>query len=90
MSTVHGAGLLLLPVLVAADGSGNPHADPAGAGLAALSGPLTASRRAGSRSGRHRHHTAAMVAVAGAIALVIYKLVGLAILRSAWVNLDKF
>jgi len=33
-------------------------------------------------------HTGAMVVVMGAIAIVIYDYVGLAILRSAWINLD--
>ena len=33
-------------------------------------------------------HTAAMFLVMGAIALVVYEKVGLAILRRAWVNLD--
>ena len=33
-------------------------------------------------------HTGAMVVVMGAIAILIYDYVGLAILRSAWINLD--
>jgi hypothetical protein len=34
-------------------------------------------------------HTAAMVAVAGAIAFVIYDFVGVGILRRGWLNLDR-
>ena len=33
-------------------------------------------------------HTGAMIAVTGAIAILVYEWVGLAILRSAWINLD--
>ena len=33
-------------------------------------------------------HTGAMVAVMGSIALLVYEKLGLAILRSAWINLD--
>jgi hypothetical protein len=33
-------------------------------------------------------HTSAMIAVIGAVAIVVYEYVGLAILRSAWINLD--
>lgn len=33
-------------------------------------------------------HTSAMLLVMGTIAMVIYEKVGLAILRSAWINLD--
>jgi hypothetical protein len=33
-------------------------------------------------------HTSAMIAVMGAVAIVVYEYVGLAILRSAWINLD--
>ncbi len=90
MSSVHGAGLMLLPVLVAADVAGNPHAGHGGTALASISGPVDGVLGAVVRglvvTGIH---TAAMAAVAGAIAVLIYQVVGLAILRSAWVNLDK-
>jgi hypothetical protein len=33
-------------------------------------------------------HTGAMIVVMGAIAILVYDYVGLAILRSAWINLD--
>jgi hypothetical protein len=34
-------------------------------------------------------HTTAMIAVAAAIAFCVYQFLGLRILRSAWVNLDR-
>jgi hypothetical protein len=34
-------------------------------------------------------HTAAMLVVMGAVALLVYELAGLAILRRAWINLDR-
>ena len=34
-------------------------------------------------------HTAAMVAVAGLLALAIYEFVGVGILRRGWLNLDR-
>ena len=34
-------------------------------------------------------HTVTMFLVMGAIALIVYEKVGLAILRSAWINLDR-
>ena len=40
------------------------------------------------RSRRVGVHTAAMLAAIGAIALVVYRLVGLAFLRRGWINLD--
>jgi hypothetical protein len=33
-------------------------------------------------------HTSAMLLMTGTIAIVVYEKVGLAILRSAWINLD--
>jgi hypothetical protein len=77
MSSIHGAGLMLLPVLVAGPTpAGHSHMEAAGASLwTGLGATLV--------------HTAAMVAVAGTIALLVYEIVGLRILRSAWINLDR-
>ena len=79
MSSVHGAGLMLLPFLVngpapvhAGHGGAAPAGDPLWNGLAAVA-----------------VHTAAMVAVAGAVAVLVYEVVGLRILRSAWINVDR-
>jgi hypothetical protein len=77
MSSIHGAGLMLLPVLVAGPTpAGHSHMEAAGASLwTGLGATLV--------------HTVAMVAVAGTIALLVYEIVGLRILRSAWINLDR-
>jgi hypothetical protein len=79
MSSVHGAGLMLLPVLVAGPVPAGGHAHLASAAGAGLWTGLAATVV----------HTVAMVAVAGAVAVVVYEVVGLRILRSAWVNLDR-
>lgn len=90
MSSVHGAGLMLLPVLVAADVSAGAHAGHGNSAMTALSGPVDGVLGAAVRGVVVTGiHTVAMIAVAGVIAVVIYQVVGLAILRSAWINLDK-
>jgi hypothetical protein len=83
VSSAHGAGLMLLPVLAtgpvpgAAAGAG-PHA---GHVAAAPAGALPGLAAAGV-------HTLAMLATAAAIALVVYEVVGVGVLRRAWFNLD--
>jgi hypothetical protein len=76
MSSVHGAGLMLLPVLTtSAAPSGHDH------GLS--SGP------AGAAVFVTGVHTMAMLAVAGVIAVLVYDVMGLTVLRRAWFNLDR-
>jgi hypothetical protein len=81
MATGHGAGLMLVPVLLrlpmadshtAHSGWGGPSI-PTDAMAAVLAVAV---------------HTLAMLAVAGLIAVVVYEWVGLAFLRRAWINLD--
>jgi hypothetical protein len=74
MSSVHGAGLMLLPVLVMSEPAGHMH----GAGAGLWTGLVATAV-----------HTGAMVGVAGVIAVLVYEVVGLRILRSAWINLDQ-
>jgi hypothetical protein len=81
MATAHGAGLMLLPVLLgsrtveAADHmAGHPHSSAAASPLAALLATAV--------------HTIAYLAVTGLVAWVVYRKFGLAILRKAWLNLD--
>ena len=81
MATGHGAGLMLIPVMLRLP-MGDVHAghmrwddlpvkaDAIGAFLAVAV------------------HTFAMLAVAGVIAVVVYEWVGLAFLRRGWINLD--
>jgi hypothetical protein len=85
MSSVHGAGLMLLPVLIP-----ERPAPMHMAGMADMTvpGPSVATS-VGNALTATAVHTAAMVAVGGAIAMLIYTVVGLRILRTAWVNLDK-
>ena len=77
MSSVHGAGLMLLPVLVM--GAPGSHGHPGHGGAAPLWTGLAATAV----------HTVAMVGVAGVIAVVVYEVIGLRILRTAWINLDQ-
>jgi len=81
MASAHGAGLMLLPVLLgsrtvqAADHmAGHHHMSAAASPLAALLATAV--------------HTIAYLAVTGLIAWVVYSKFGLAILRKAWLNLN--
>jgi hypothetical protein len=81
MASAHGAGLMVVPVLLG-----------------------SATAQAGGRVGGHNHmastitplagmlatgvHTAAYLVVTGLIAWVVYRKVGLALLRRAWVNFE--
>ena len=94
MASAHGAGLMLLPVLLNLSYSGAsvagpiserdiPHADYMLVGapptLATIVSQLTAISI----------HTVAMFGVMAIVAIVVYEKVGLAILRRAWLNLDR-
>lgn len=74
MATAHGAGLMLWPVLM-------PLCFPGGVPSAATDPFVMAAIAVGM-------HTLAMLAVTAAIAIAVYEWVGLAILRSAWINID--
>src|SRR5580704_6156724 len=81
MASAHGAGLMVVPVLlrsntVEAQGrmAGHNHISPT---VSPLAGMLATGV-----------HTVAYLAVAGLIAWVVYRKVGLALLRKAWVNFD--
>jgi hypothetical protein len=81
MSSIHGAGLMLVPVLVANPPPGM-HQDHA------LHGPADPGALLWQGLAATTVHTVAMVAVAGAIGLLVYRVLGLDALRRAWVNLD--
>ena len=81
MASAHGAGLILLPVLLgsrpveaANHMAAHHHTTAAADPLAALLATVV--------------HTIAYLAVTGLIAWVVYSKFGLAILRKAWLNLD--
>ncbi len=75
MSTAHGAGLMLIPVVmgISVDARGDMLM-PSSLGLV---------------GGSVLIHTAAMIAVAGAIAFAVYEFVGVGFLRRGWLNLDR-
>jgi hypothetical protein len=85
MATAHGAGLMVLPVLL---GAGTAQADSSGgaasrahAHMAAVTSPLAGLFATAV-------HTAGYLAVTGLIAWIVYRKVGLAVLRKAWFNVD--
>jgi hypothetical protein len=73
MSSAHGAGLMLAPVLLGLP-VGDHFSDPRQLGLTAA---LAASV-----------HVAAMITVMGVVSVVVYEKVGLGFLRRGWLNLD--
>ncbi|MET8153795.1 hypothetical protein ACIBSW_30385 [Actinoplanes sp. NPDC049668] len=89
MSSAHGAGLMLLPVLATTA----PAARPAGHGahLAAAAPAGLAGTPAAALDGLLAAgvHTVAMFAVMAACAVLVYEFVGLGVLRRAWFNVDK-
>ena len=89
MASAHGAGLMLVPVLVQLRGEGTSsalaHAEHVGhlghhssGGNDALLATLAAVGL----------HSVAMLAVAGLLAVVVYQKLGVEVLRRAWINLD--
>jgi hypothetical protein len=80
MSSAHGAGLMLLPVLAAGAGHAMPGMAPMATGtpLAALNGLAAAGV-----------HTVAMFTVMAACAVLVYEYVGVNVLRKAWFNVDR-
>jgi hypothetical protein len=81
IATAHGAGLMVLPALLGSSTAGA--ADPMAAHhhASAETTPLTALLATAI-------HTTAYLAVTGLIAWVVYRKVGLAVLRKAWLNLN--
>ncbi len=87
MSTAHGAGLMVAPVLIGLQGVSTASAhvkagDRADVGVLSHV-PLIPSGIAIAL------HVLAMVIVMGAIALLVYEKLGLEVLRRAWINTDR-
>jgi hypothetical protein len=80
MASAHGAGLMLIPILLGMPGLAamHHHALPI-----AMSHPTLTQGIAVVIV-----HTGAMLLVMGIVAMLVYEWVGLAILRSAWINLE--
>jgi hypothetical protein len=81
MASAHGAGLMLFPVLINLPlcGRGGTYASIA-PGVSMLTHTAVAVVLI---------HTAAMLAVMGTVAILVYDYIGLGILRTAWINVDK-
>ena len=79
MASAHGAGFMVLPVLLAAGAAHSAHA-ASGVHVHSLATP-TAGLMA------TVVHTMGYLAVTGLVAWVVYKKLGLALLRRAWINL---
>jgi hypothetical protein len=85
MASAHGAGLMLLPVLMAQPMSGMTHS------MAGATSGVPASLSASAIGFAVLIHTASMLAVAGILAIVFfeaYEKVGLRPLRHTWLNFD--
>jgi hypothetical protein len=76
IATAHGAGLMVLPALVPLCLSGSSSA------ISELNGTLPIAVTA------LAIHTAAMLVTMATISFIVYEWVGLAFLRSGWINLD--
>ena len=76
MATAHGAGMMLIPVLMPLAGAGGTC--------------ITCRRRIRSCSLRLRSlvHSLAMLITTGGVALIVYEWAGLDFLRRGWINLD--
>jgi hypothetical protein len=72
MASAHGAGLMVLPVVIA-----GPHAHHHGAAQGVAGGVLATLI-----------HTMGYFSVTAAVALLVYQKFGLAMLRRSWINLD--
>jgi hypothetical protein len=83
MSSAHGAGLIIAPVLIGI-GSANAASDPED------HVPATADVASFAVSGVGLVlHVAAMIAVMAVIAVVVYEKLGVAVLKKAWLNTDQ-
>src|SRR5687767_12526987 len=74
MSSAHGAGLMVAPVLIGA-GAARGHNDELAGDLPQLAALLVV-------------HVGAMLAVMAAVALLVYEKLGVSVLRRAWLNTD--
>jgi hypothetical protein len=80
MSSAHGAGLMLVPVLLGLRGEAHAHALPE----VVLSSSSLALDLAAVMV-----HTLAMLLAMAAVALLVYEKLGVGVLRRAWINVDR-
>jgi hypothetical protein len=89
MASAHGAGLMLVPVLVGLRGEGVSSALAHTGHLGHLAHqPSAASDALLPALAAVGLHSVAMLTVAGVLAVVVYQKVGVEVLRRAWINLD--
>jgi hypothetical protein len=81
MATAHGAGLMLLPVLLGMSAIGYAHHDMRMHMLMISGGPWIGALAVAV-------HTLGYLVITGTVAFVVYEKLGLNLLRKAWVNLD--
>ena len=81
MSTAHGAGLMIAPILLGLQASSSSHGHDDMAMLA--SGPISISAVGVAV------HVLVMLAVMRSVAYVVYERVGVKVLRRAWLNTDQ-
>lgn len=83
MASAHGAGLMVVPVILAAGDAGQAgHHGHAISRAGLLPDPLAAGMSA------TLVHTGGYLLVTGLLAVIVYHRLGLRLLRSAWINLD--
>lgn len=87
VSSAHGAGLMVLPFVLRAGTVGEAHAHSAGTGHAHLAGVAAQGNHTAALLAT-LWHTAGYLAVAGAIAWVVYARFGVRLLRRAWINMN--
>jgi hypothetical protein len=81
MSSAHGAGLMLVPILLRLSTSGGGNADMSLIAYTTAFSPWQGIAAA-------TVHTAALLLVMGLVAIVVYERFGVAFLRKAWLNVD--
>jgi hypothetical protein len=81
MSSAHGAGLMLVPILLRVSTSGGGNADMSLIAYTTAFSPWQGIAAA-------TVHTAALLLVMGVVAIVVYERLGVAFLRKAWLNVD--
>ncbi len=87
MSSAHGAGLMLLPVLLQFPTAPAPSGAPM-PGEHSRHFPTAAAATTATGLAALGVHTAALFLVMGTIAVLVYETLGLEMLRRAWINLD--
>lgn len=92
MATAHGAGLMLLPFMLGLCSTSPPETGAAAVPWTALGHTAVMNYLARSNLATAlavaSAHTLAMLSAAGVLAWLVYRWIGLGVLRSAWLNLE--